>query len=280
MVTPSTMSTFGSATAAATVVPGTFKYDSNNPETLIGAKVEVTWKRNRKYLGKIETYEVDGQHKGKHKCIYDDGDIKYYKIKVMRKGDRTKLVNQHYKDSTTGTGVITVKKWKNSGAAVVPPPPVAGLEEIPHIIVIERTIESKISSFFNDSSNSSNDNSNDNSKTPDNTIPLTLKYTGHTYKLDSAIVRDIGKKHFAAFITLNKKQYGFDGNQYSRLQQMNWKDMLNDTDKYIVWDVDGETPQEEIENTHALPDFDEMWRLSTYFSFQEGYQQLFYYRVE
>ena len=125
MVTPSNASTFGSATAAATV-PGTFKYDSNNPETLIGAKVEVTWKRNRKYLGKIETYEVDGQHKGKHKCIYDDGDIKYYKIKVMRKGDRTKLVNQHYKDSTTGTGVITVKKWKNSGAAVVPPSPVAG----------------------------------------------------------------------------------------------------------------------------------------------------------
>jgi hypothetical protein len=140
----------------------------------------------------------------------------------------------------------------------------ASIEEKPHIIVIERNIESKISSFFNDSNNNNNNN---NSKIADTHIPLTLNFTDHTYKLDSIIQRDIGREHFAAFITLNKKQYAFDGNQYSRLQKMNWKDMLNTIDQYVVWDVDGETPQEEIENTH-------------FFSFQQGYQQLFYYRVE
>jgi hypothetical protein len=59
------------------------QYDEDLPEMLIGAKVDVTWCQNRFYPGEVEDYETDGEHAGMHKIIYADGDIKYYRIRLV-----------------------------------------------------------------------------------------------------------------------------------------------------------------------------------------------------
>ena len=61
----------------------TLEYDEEVPEMLVGATVQVTWFRNTKYNGRIEEYMTAGEHKGAHKCVYTDGDVKYYHIKVV-----------------------------------------------------------------------------------------------------------------------------------------------------------------------------------------------------
>ena len=124
---------------------------------------------------------------------------------------------------------------------------------------------------FNIDDNNSNNNSNNswgiNSNKPlYKDVPTSFKIKNKKYSLDSVILRDISRQHFSCYITINKALYAFDGEQQSNLIKLDWKSHLNSSD-ILVWDVDGETPQEEIENTH-------------FFSFQQGYQQLFYYRVE
>jgi len=44
-----------------------------------------------------------------------------------------------------------------------------------------------------------------------------------TYTLDSAVLRDIGKHHFSAYLTCNGKEYGFDGESFSRMEPFAWK---------------------------------------------------------
>jgi hypothetical protein len=61
----------------------TLEYDEEVPEMLVGATVQVTWFKNTKYNGSIEEYMTVGEHKGAHKCVYTDGDVKYYHIKVV-----------------------------------------------------------------------------------------------------------------------------------------------------------------------------------------------------
>ena len=78
-----------------------------------------------------------------------------------------------------------------------------------------------------------------------------------TYKLDSAILRDISERHFSAYLTINGKDYGFDGESFSRIEPFQWKNKLNT-------------------NTR--------WRFAEqnniFFNFTKGYQILIYYRVK
>jgi len=78
-----------------------------------------------------------------------------------------------------------------------------------------------------------------------------------TYKLDSAILRDISERHFSAYLTINGKDYGFDGESFSRIEPFQWKNKLNT-------------------NTR--------WRFAEqnniFFDFTKGYQILIYYRVK
>ena len=76
------------------------------------------------------------------------------------------------------------------------------------------------------------------------------------YKLDSAILRNIGGYHFSAYLTCNKKDYGFDGASFKRIEPFNWKSKIN---KNIKWRFADEYP--------------------TYFNFTQGYQILIYYRI-
>ena len=87
---------------------------------------------------------------------------------------------------------------------------------------------------------------------------LKVKIKNKTYKyvLDSVVLRDIKKGHFSAYITCNKKDYAFDGESFSRIEQFNWKNNLN---KDVVWS------------------FDVRKYVGGYFNFTKGYQLLFYY---
>jgi len=88
-----------------------------------------------------------------------------------------------------------------------------------------------------------------------NNKPLKVKYNNHFYQLDSAIVRDISKKHFCCGITINKKQYLFDGSVFSVLTKRLWKKWIN---KNMDW--------RPIQSTLD-------W------NFMKGYSLLFYYRI-
>jgi len=85
-----------------------------------------------------------------------------------------------------------------------------------------------------------------------------INYKGeeHTYILDSAVLMDMNKEHFSAYITCNGKSFAFDGESFARMTPFNWQKKMNKDTK---------------------------WRFSkqydTYFNFQRGYYMLFYYRV-
>jgi hypothetical protein len=54
------------------------------------------------------------------------------------------------------------------------------------------------------------------------------KHYNCTYKLDSAVLRDVQGKHFSSYITCNGTELGSDGCVEDRLQPFQWKRMLND----------------------------------------------------
>ena len=77
-----------------------------------------------------------------------------------------------------------------------------------------------------------------------------------TYQLDSAIIRDINRNHFACVVSINNGEYGFDGESYKKLNRFSWKRLLTKNKK---WTFSGS---------------------NTGWNFRKGYQQLFYYRTK
>ena len=63
---------------------GLTSYDPSLPEMLVESKVRVSWYRGDTYCGKIVRYHSEGEHAGMHECVYDDGEIKFYKIIVNK----------------------------------------------------------------------------------------------------------------------------------------------------------------------------------------------------
>ena len=74
------------------------------------------------------------------------------------------------------------------------------------------------------------------------------------YVLDSCIIRDTEKDHFASLLTCNKRQFGFDGISFGRLNPFAWKGLINTSKR---WKFAGS---------------------DTDWNFRDGYQLLFYYR--
>ena len=97
------------------------------------------------------------------------------------------------------------------------------------------------------------------------------------YKLDSAIVRDVSKKHFCSLITCNGKEMAFDGQSYSRLKDMRWKQLIGNQNKWSQsWGF--ENSQESWLN--ALPDTVETpGEGKRRWNFANSYVILFYYKV-
>jgi hypothetical protein len=74
------------------------------------------------------------------------------------------------------------------------------------------------------------------------------------YTLDSCVIRDIEKHHFASTLTCNKKPFGFDGISFGRLNAFSWKKLINVNKN---WTFEGS---------------------DTEWNFRNGYQLLYYYR--
>jgi len=115
---------------------------------------------------------------------------------------------------------------------------------LPHVIIIE---------FFND-----------NSDTKDKVINKAISFdlNGHTYALDSAVIRDTSKQHFCATLTCEKKEMAYDGMSFHRLVKMDWKKHINSDFK---WQFLGSTDNNKRNLT---------W------NFTNAYQLLVYYRIQ
>lgn len=82
----------------------------------------------------------------------------------------------------------------------------------------------------------------------------TIKHESHTYKLDSAIIRDNNHTHFGCGISCNKRDMLYDGAAFTKLISKKWKSLIN---KNKDWKLPGSKTQ---------------W------NFKKGYQILFYYK--
>jgi len=91
--------------------------------------------------------------------------------------------------------------------------------------------------------------------------PLNFTINNANYVLDGSIVRDTKQQHFCSTLTVEHKEYGFDGLSFHRIQPFEWKAMINVD---APWGFKGST------------DYD---RTPFQWNFQHAYQQLFYYRT-
>jgi hypothetical protein len=117
------------------------------------------------------------------------------------------------------------------------------LTHIPHIIVVE---------IFSDNSDIHGE------KVQNKAVSFALN--GHTYVLDSAVIRDTSKQHFSATLTCEKQEMAYDGMSFHRLVKMNWKKYINSDFK---WQFLGSNDNDNKPLT---------W------NFTNGYQLLIYYR--
>tara|TARA_Y100000748_G_scaffold303729_1_gene309866 strand:+ start:1673 stop:3436 length:1764 start_codon:yes stop_codon:yes gene_type:complete len=104
---------------------------------------------------------------------------------------------------------------------------------------------------------------NDQIKHPDDISFQNSKGSKATYKLDSAAIIDTQRQHFCCLITYDKKEYGFDGASFKRLNPFKWKQLIN---KNQEWTFEGSN----FNNNPATP---------ITWNFLDGYRELFYYRV-
>ena len=77
------------------------------------------------------------------------------------------------------------------------------------------------------------------------------------YALDSAILIDTKNTHFSSYLTIEGKEYAFDGESFSPLEPFQWKNKIH---KNTQWR------------------FSEQYK--TYFNFRKAYQILIYYRIK
>jgi hypothetical protein len=82
-----------------------------------------------------------------------------------------------------------------------------------------------------------------------------------SYRIDSAVVRDISKQHFCTTITCEGKEMGYDGASFKRLVPLEWKHRMN---RDISWQFEGTVDE------HNMP---------VEWNFTKSYQMLIYYRI-
>ena len=97
----------------------------------------------------------------------------------------------------------------------------------------------------------------------DNPPPKSFIYQKRKYVLDAAVLRDVEKRHFTSYITLDDKDYAFDGAANRALRNFEWKKKLY-SNKSNAWDFGS-----------RKSDTNEV--LEEKFDFSRGYHILFYY---
>ena len=114
-----------------------FQYDPEKPNMLIGAKVKVTWSRMEIFEAKITNYMTAGVNKGKHKVLYDDGDIRFYKIQLE---SNTKELYAFNHDKLNDKHKISIMEWSSSVVVAAEP-----------LKVGKRNFEIKLNDFIENS---------------------------------------------------------------------------------------------------------------------------------
>lgn len=89
--------------------------------------------------------------------------------------------------------------------------------------------------------------------------PKEINIKNRKFVLDSAVLLDNNNQHFSAYITINKKEYMFEGYSYARIVPFKWKNKLN---KLKSWRT-----------------FKSRVYEKNYNNFMKGHQLLYYYRV-
>ena len=77
------------------------------------------------------------------------------------------------------------------------------------------------------------------------------------YSLESVGIRDIDRHHICALLTLNKKDYMFDGENQTNIYRKDWKKLINRNQTFKI------TPG-----------------ISERYNFTKGYQCLVYFRTK
>ena len=89
--------------------------------------------------------------------------------------------------------------------------------------------------------------------------PKEIKIKNRTFVLDSAVLLDNDNQHFSAYLTIDKKEYMFEGYSYARITPFKWKNKLNSLRSW---------------KTFKSRKFED-----NYNNFMKGYQMLYYYRI-
>ena len=164
----------------------------------------------------------------------------YYEAIIAYLGDNSvNILNVH-------TNLSNEKYWGNKWEkAIYATMGYQGRENLPDIVVMEFMDEQDdVKPSFAPSTKSNKP------------LEFTIKGKDGTakYTLDACILRDIAKHHFASTLTCNKKQFGFDGISFGRLNPFSWKKLIN------------------INKNWTFQGSDTEW------NFRNGYQLLYYYR--
>lgn len=91
--------------------------------------------------------------------------------------------------------------------------------------------------------------------------PISFTINDVKYRIDSAVVMDVSKRHFCSTLTCEGRDYSYDGYSFHKLEPLEWKNKLN-TD--FTW---------YFEETNKYAGKNIIW------NFTKSYQMLMYYRV-
>ena len=117
---------------------------------------------------------------------------------------------------------------------------IKSLEKIPHMIIVE-IFDDPLDKTYNVS---------------DFEKPLTITSGKYQYELDAVAIRDIERNHVCALITINETDYKLDGEDFSPVRKLKWKNLVNKNKSFKITKTIGEK-----------------------YNFKKSYQALVYYRT-
>ena len=101
---------------------------------------------------------------------------------------------------------------------------IKSMEKIPHMIIVE---------IFDDPLDKTYSVS-------DFEKPLTITSGKYQYELDAVAIRDIERNHVCALITINGTDYKLDGEDFSPVRKLKWKNLINTNKSFKITKTIGE----------------------------------------
>lgn len=118
---------------------------------------------------------------------------------------------------------------------------IKSMEKIPHMIIVE-IFDDPLDKTYNVS---------------DFDKPLIITSGKYQYELDAVAIRDVERNHVCALITINGTDYKLDGEDFSPVRKLKWKNLINTNKSFKITKTIGEK-----------------------YNFKKSYQALVYYRTK